>query len=459
MALGNPDNGIGTGVGLGGGIGLGAGGRNIGGSYDLTSIFDPYILPNIAARYDASLASSLTVNSSNRVSAWADQGGGGNTLLQGTGANQPLYLPWSGSNYLAGLGVLDNFVSTPSAAANQITGDIDIRVKLSAVTWTPAAAIALFQKWSGSWVLNLNTAGTLTFFGSYSISGTVGATSSAATGFSANSINWVRVTRALVTGFVTFYTSQDGVTWTQLGTVQTVAATQTLATTTAVTVGGITGTSNAGLTSTYRAELYNGINGTRVLVMDPSQTTNNAASWVSSTGETWTVNRAGALVAQIVGSPSVVFDAAAYKMAVSFTLVQPVARYSVFVQRTWASGKYIWDGASAGTGGMKKVTSTPDLEINAGSDGPLLATFTLNNFAVAAEVINGGSSTLARNLATAATGDTGAGNPGGYTVGSDGGGANFGSVQLCESLIYNTAHSAATQAQVIQFLMSKWSLS
>ena len=55
-----------------------------------TSGFDPKTLGGLAAWYDASKASSITLNGSN-VSSWADLSGNGRDATQATAANQPSY--------------------------------------------------------------------------------------------------------------------------------------------------------------------------------------------------------------------------------------------------------------------------------------------------------------------------------------------------------------------------------
>lgn len=55
-----------------------------------TSGFDPKTISGLAAWYDASKASSITLNGSN-VSSWADLSGNGRDATQATAANQPSY--------------------------------------------------------------------------------------------------------------------------------------------------------------------------------------------------------------------------------------------------------------------------------------------------------------------------------------------------------------------------------
>jgi hypothetical protein len=90
-----------------------------------------------------------------------------------------------------------------------------------------------------------------------------------------------------------FFTSVDGVSWTQLGaTVTTAGVTSIFNSTTNVKVGStfLGGTFTAG--KMYRAQIFNGIDGTKVLDVDTSQITSGAAtSFTALTGQTVTINR------------------------------------------------------------------------------------------------------------------------------------------------------------------------
>jgi hypothetical protein len=141
----------------------------------------------------------------------------------------------SGSGLVLG-GIASNFASSPDSAALSITGDIDIKAKVTMTDWTPAGLSATVSKWQSatnkSYFLAVNTNGTLQFW--YSSDGSAGltATSTVATGFADGSTNWIRATLDADDGssqrLVKFYTSSDGTAWTQLGTTITVAGAITL---------------------------------------------------------------------------------------------------------------------------------------------------------------------------------------------------------------------------------------
>jgi hypothetical protein len=214
----------------------------------------------------------------------------------------------STGNYLYLPGVVSNFASTPDAAALDITGDIDIRVKVALDDWTPSGQVALVSKWqstatSRSFALIVNTSGTLAFQRSVDSVATLLATSSVATGITDGATKWVRATCLVNNGSgssdVNFYTSDDGITWTQLGTTQTTAGTTATYSGTAVLeVGSIT--NGAGSNSRgkfFRAQVLNGINGT---VAFDANFENSITSLLqtsftesSTNGATVTINRSG----------------------------------------------------------------------------------------------------------------------------------------------------------------------
>jgi hypothetical protein len=109
---------------------------------------------------------------------------------------------------------------------------------------------------------------------------------------------WVRATRATATGVAQFFTSNDGVTWTQLGTDVASTASAIFDSVGAVEIGANrVGTNNFLAGKVYYAEVRNGIAGTVVGVFDPQAIrvtdTRLPATVPSRTGETWTLNGTG----------------------------------------------------------------------------------------------------------------------------------------------------------------------
>jgi hypothetical protein len=146
-----------------------------------------------------------------------------------------------------------------------ITGDIDVRVKLSATDWTPTADSCIAAKWDStgnqrSWLFLLKANGTLAF--RWSTDGTSGNAvaerlSTVATGFTDGTAHWVRAVADVDNGAagndVKFYTSTDNVTWTQLGaTVTNTGTSSILAGTASYQLGSFT----AGFSSPLAGKFY-----------------------------------------------------------------------------------------------------------------------------------------------------------------------------------------------------------
>ena len=118
-----------------------------------------------------------------------------------------------------------------------ITGDLDVRVKVALDNWASGSNQVLLAQWSSAstrvFSFQVNSSGTLGL--GLSTDGSAAlttATSTVAPTVSAGATLWVRATVDVDNGasqrVITFYTSLDGDTWTQLGNVVTVSGAITL---------------------------------------------------------------------------------------------------------------------------------------------------------------------------------------------------------------------------------------
>jgi hypothetical protein len=216
--------------------------------------------------------------------------------------NDPLFLAPEDSGYVYLPGVNGNFLSVPDENALDITGDIDVRVRVAMDNWTPSAVQFLFSKHTSSpnqgWYLRLETNGTLRFLWSTNGSTNVSRVSTAATGVVNGATKWVRATFDVDNGAsghdVKFFTSDDGATWTQLGSTVTTAGTTSIFSNNAnVLVGNTFGNSaNLAIGKFYRAQILDGIDGTTVLDIDCDAITDGSAtSFTAVTNQTVTINR------------------------------------------------------------------------------------------------------------------------------------------------------------------------
>ena len=204
-------------------------------------------------------------------------------------------------------GVAGDFIQTPDSVENSITGDIDISCKLSMVDWTPAGYQTIISKLAGagtrSYILQVaGGPGRLSFEISANGTATTGYVSTVAPTVTDGAILWVRVKRVSSTGAITFYTSADGTTWTQLGATVAGFTGALFDGTALLNIGaynnGVTESLNGNI---YSAQIYNGIRdagGTLAVdfnvYRDATSSTGTITS--STTGEVWTLQNTARIV-------------------------------------------------------------------------------------------------------------------------------------------------------------------
>jgi hypothetical protein len=201
-------------------------------------------------------------------------------------------------------GSLGDYFQTPDALSLRITGDVDIRVNLAMPSWTVSLGTFVSKRSASTAEYCFRAAvaggGKLNFFWFETGGLLVSADSTAAVPFTAGTAGWIRATRQASNGaghaVITFYTSTDGVNWTQLGApVLAAAVAAPVATTNALTLGRDTGASNPLIATIYRAQVYSGINGTLVADFNPNDYASGATWRSGTTGETWTINGAATI--------------------------------------------------------------------------------------------------------------------------------------------------------------------
>ena len=199
--------------------------------------------------------------------------------------------------YLDGTGLVlsalaANYASTPDSAAVSVTGDIDIVVRVAMDDWTPAASMCLVAKEQTTstrcYRLNVIAAGNLSLLTSPNGTTALIGTSTVATGLTDGATKWVRATLDVDDGagnrVYNFYTSDDGTTWTQLGTTVTTAGATSINDTAAPLE---IGTRNLGAGepvrgTVYRAIVKDGIGGTTVFDADFSTQTADALAFTAT---------------------------------------------------------------------------------------------------------------------------------------------------------------------------------
>jgi hypothetical protein len=151
-------------------------------------------------------------------------------------------------------GAIGNYLSVPDEAAFGFLSDICIVARVRTSDWTPSGPAVIVSQWNASvnergWHLLLGTSGILSFGYSTSGADTISRDSTAAVPAAANGWKWVAVTFDAVDGAnntTRFWTGDDGVAWTPLGTpVSAVGNVTRRNSTAALTINGLNdGTSN-----------------------------------------------------------------------------------------------------------------------------------------------------------------------------------------------------------------------
>jgi hypothetical protein len=219
--------------------------------------------------------------------------------VQTTAASQPLLLAHNGAssdNYWYN-SVGGNYCSTPNATANQITGDIEIIVKCAFNSITAYMDFVSKSDASVGYSFAILNTRFLTFVCGATPSGTISATSTVALSIALLSTIYLKVTRQVSNGEVKFYTSNDGISYTQLGTTITSTTGNIRLGSQPLEIGqNVSGSNNRLIGKIYRATISNSIGGAPVVDFNPAtyNASTSQTTWTSSTGEVWTINTATA---------------------------------------------------------------------------------------------------------------------------------------------------------------------
>jgi hypothetical protein len=328
--------------------------------------------------------------------------GSSGDVVQTTAASQPLLLVHSGANYFFQSANTDNYCRTPNATANQITGDIEIIVKAAPINWATDYGMFVAKNSGGlnGWCFFTRSSKRLGYVSTRGeVVSTVGHT------FVNNEIGWVKVTHDTALGIVKFFTSNDGITYTQLGSNVSTTAGATTNQNINVEIGTNAAGGNQLGGKVYSATISNSIGGTPVVDFNPNQY--NAATsqtqWTSSTGEVWTINTGtattgykGVLVDRTITMGDGVDDSLE---SLSPLVSQPDTIY--FSNRIVSSGGgWIIDGLSGSRQIINKLGA--DIQLFAGSFASASISVSLRNLLTS--VFNGASSQIQLNNGTATTG-------------------------------------------------------
>jgi len=222
-------------------------------------------------------------------------------------------------SYLNLPGEAGDYAGTPDSAALSITGDIDLRVRVAMDDWTPTGGAALVAKYhtgsnQASYFLLLTSAGQLRF--RWTTDGNEGSsledkTASTTVGFTDGTIHWVRVTLDVDNGSSNydckFWTSDDGVSWSQSGTTQNGSGTTSIFDGTYEVQVGAQVVQQPLAGQVYRVRILDGIDGTIEFDADFTAEAPGTTSFAESSANaaTVTINQSGSPQAEILADLSI----------------------------------------------------------------------------------------------------------------------------------------------------------
>lgn len=233
-----------------------------------------------AGNYDATL-DALVDESGNGLHARLGS-------LVGADSNDPLRLSYVGKR-LCFPGTANNYVSKPSAAADDFAGDTEYICQVYAnwgtdsghlrSRWSAGASYA--YRYTANQVQAWFRVGGVDYFPIVNH------------GFSAGfAVKWIRIRRVSATGTVSFASSNDGMTYSAMGTDQaTTAGALTSAAGTPVYIGCETTSTGLQTGSVMYDEARNGIGGTVVSSFNAAALSEPYATYTDPQGNIWTLNR------------------------------------------------------------------------------------------------------------------------------------------------------------------------
>ena len=147
-----------------------------------------------------------------------------------------------------------------------------------------------------------------------------------------------------------------------------------------------------------------------------------------------------------------------FMKCVAFTWNQPEFIYMVVKQVTWTADRYILDGNLLNSGLVFQKATTPGLKAYAGTLSDQNNNLVVNTLGIVRVLFNGAGSKLQVNATAATTGNFGANNMGGFTLGASGGNISWGNIQVKEIINRKVADAAGDEAAIYAYLKAKYGL-
>lgn len=427
-----------------------------------TVVFDANFAtcPKLASSFieSSTNAAVVTINTSGATGARVS---GPRDRYQGTAASQQVYLPWGGTNYGYFNGV-DASISTPDSNPLDATTQVEIVAKIQSAAYASATGHLVSKAGASNqsgYSLAVSTGTLFLSVGDGAVAYSHNATSNLTTRAANGSDVWVKGTYLGDNGagsrVVQFFTSPDGVTWTQLGATITTAGAITIGTNaTAVYIGR----QNAGPGGFYTGRIYYGsvattIGAAPVAIYDASLYS-SGPTFTASTGEVWTLN-AGAKIVTRSGLYSDGVDD--YSKTPGFALVQPITGVLVLSEIARTANDILLDGNvlnglrySQAAGATTNYITSDAVNFVTNTTVPAVGTDY-----IAFLSFNGASSSLATNRSTPVTGNAGTASPNGLTFSAGTSGGGPANVFTSEELFFSKVLSFSERSRLALYFARK----
>lgn len=257
-------------------------------------------------------------------------------------------------------GAAGNFVSSPDSAAASITGDLDLVCRLAPSVWAPPSHGAVMAKWTTTgnqraYMLRMDTAARLQLFWSTAGSDSVtGLRSTVAVPFADGAPGWVRATRSASSGDIKYYTSTDGVAWTQLGSTRASTPSGIFDSSARVSIGALDPTGNEYAGKFYYGEIRAAIDGAVVLRFDANDGAIGENTFTSlATGEIYTVNTSGTPGSAIAADTT--FIAMAFDIQMPDDVARQLPRAPIRIDNVGDELSQVLEATNGGRGAQVRV--------------------------------------------------------------------------------------------------------
>jgi hypothetical protein len=161
-----------------------------------------------------------------------------------------------------------------------------------------------------------------------------------------------------------------------------------------------------------------------------------------------------------LGVDGITFDRTSgdFMVSATFPLAQPIMIYAVLRMDSWVDWAYMWDGYNINSGACVQENVTPKICAYAGSQSGFAIGLTVGAFGIVRLLLNGASSKLIANAGTPITGNFGAGDMAGISLGAKSDGNTPAGVTYKDFITRAVNESASDETAIYNYLKALYSL-